>query len=92
MSVPYLASAVLMTVVLASAPNVSLASTLPVIGAVASSVTEATSSSAVGSVSMIWMTRSLLLLTPARSVTTTGKLSRTALSPPLWSSAPPVSW
>jgi hypothetical protein len=43
-SVPYLASPVLMTVVIASAPSVSLVSTLPVIAAVASSVTAAVSS------------------------------------------------
>ncbi|CAB3742720.1 hypothetical protein LMG6000_01885 [Achromobacter insolitus] len=87
-----MASPVLMTTVLASAPSVSLVSTLPVTGAVASSVTEAASSLATGAVSRIWMTRSLLVDTPATSVTVTVKLSLTESSPAVWSSAPPVSW
>ncbi|MNT29430.1 hypothetical protein D3C72_1651690 [compost metagenome] len=90
-SLPYLASLVVMATVLASAPSVSLVSTLPVIGVAVSSVTEAESFLATGAVSMIWMTRSLLVLLPATSVTVTWKLSRTESLPAEWSSAPPVS-
>jgi hypothetical protein len=47
---------------------------------------------ATGAVSMIWMTRSLLVDLPATSVTVTVKWSWTLSSPAVWSSAPPVSW
>ncbi|MNL05898.1 hypothetical protein D3C87_1265140 [compost metagenome] len=90
-SLPYLASPVVMATVDASAPSASLVSTLPVMGVAVSSVTEAVSSLALGAVSMIWMTRSLLVVLPAASVTLTVKLSRTESSPAEWLSAPPVS-
>ncbi len=81
------------TPVMASAPLVSLATTSPLkVLTAASSVTVPPASSlATGAVSMIWMTRSLLVDLPATSVTVTVKLSLTESSPAVWSSAPPVS-
>ncbi|CAB3742749.1 hypothetical protein LMG6003_05955 [Achromobacter insolitus] len=82
------------TPVMASAPLVSLVTTLPLSELMAaSSVTvPPLSSLATGAVSRIWMTKSLLVDTPATSVTVTVKLSLTESSPAVWSSAPPVSW
>ncbi|CAB3704147.1 hypothetical protein ACAE110713_09225 [Achromobacter aegrifaciens] len=72
------------TTLVTSAPRVSAPvplMTLPEAVSAVSSVTEAVSGLASGAVSVIWMTRSLLRVSPAKSVTETWKRSRTESSP-----------